>query len=87
MSASVVMNDGPSDLNDPMEWTPMRRGPRQILARALPLVAVLGLLVATSGCGGGDGAKKPEAASGIPKNVDESNKNMQDFMNNQKAKK
>jgi hypothetical protein len=80
------MSGSPSELDDPVESTPMRRRSRQILARALPLIAVLGLLVATSGCGG-EGAKTPETKSEIPKNVQESNKNMQDFMKPQNAKK
>ena len=63
----------------------MRRGYRQILARVLPFMAVVGLLVATSGCG--DEAKKPDAKTGVPKNVDESNKNMEEFMKTQNAKK
>jgi hypothetical protein len=61
----------------------MSRGFRQILVRNLCLLAVLGLLVATTpGCG--DGPAKKDAASGIPTNVQESNKNMENFMNSKK---
>ncbi len=63
----------------------MSRGFRQILRRGLCLLAVFGLLPATPGCG--DGApKKNEAAGALPANVQESNKNMENFMNSQKKK-
>jgi hypothetical protein len=64
----------------------MSREFRQFSVRALCLLAVIGLLVAaTPGCGDGP-AKKEEAAGKVPANVQESNKNMQDFMNSQKKK-
>jgi hypothetical protein len=66
----------------------MIRGFRQIAGRALGPLAVLGLLAATPGCG--DGPKKNDAAAGagaVPSNVQESNKNMENVMKSQKAKK
>jgi len=78
------MKGGTSDHNDPMESIPMSRGFRQILGRSLCLLTVFGLLAATPGCG--DAAKKEEAKGGIPANVQESNKNMENFMKSQQKK-
>jgi hypothetical protein len=63
----------------------MSRGFRRFFGRSLCLLAVVGLLAATPGCG--DGPKKEEAAKGgIPQNVQESNKKMEDFMKSQQKK-
>jgi hypothetical protein len=67
-----------------MELTLMSRGFRQFSGRALCLLAILGLLAATPGCG--DGGQKETTPSGIPKNVQESNKNMEEFMKSQQKK-
>jgi hypothetical protein len=65
----------------------MSHGFRKNSGRALCLAAAFGLLaVATPGCD--DAApKKEEGASPIPKSVQESNKNMEDFMKAQNAQK
>ena len=63
----------------------MFRGFRQSFRRALPLLAAFGLLSATPGCG--DGTKKDQAtATPVPTNVQESNKNMENFMKTQQKK-
>jgi hypothetical protein len=65
----------------------MSRGFRKISGRALRFLAVFGLLaVAAPGCGDAS-KKKEEGASAIPANVQESNKNMENFMKSQKAAK
>lgn|GEM_PF-5105189 len=56
----------------------MSREFRLIFVRALCLLTVFGLLSATPGCG--DDPKKSDEAGGIPENVKQSNKNMEDFM-------
>ncbi len=64
----------------------MSRGFREISGRALCLLAAFGLLaVAAPGCG--DASKKEEGASAIPVTVQESNKNMENLMKPQKARK
>ena len=60
---------------------------RKNSGRTLCLLAVVGLLAASApGCG--DAPKKQEGgAASIPANVQESNKNMENFMKSQTAKK
>ncbi len=64
----------------------MSRGFRQLLGRVPCLLAIFSLLAfAAPGCG--DSAKKGDGASQLPPSVQESNKNMEDFMKTSKTKK
>jgi hypothetical protein len=59
---------------------PMSRGSREISGRALCLLAVFGLFAAAGpGCGDAS-TKQGDAASPVPSSVQESNKNMENFM-------
>jgi hypothetical protein len=62
----------------------MSRGFRQISGRAFCLLAAFGLLAATPGCG--ESPKKETTPGGTPANVQESNKNMEEFMKSQQKK-
>jgi hypothetical protein len=66
----------------------MSRGFREISRRALCFLAAFALLaVAAPGCGEASKTKEEEGASAIPANVQESNKNMENFMKSQQAAK
>jgi hypothetical protein len=65
----------------------MSRGFRKISERALCVLAAFGLLaVAAPGCGDAP-KKKEEGASASPANVQESNKNMENYQKSQNATK
>jgi hypothetical protein len=65
----------------------MSRGYRKNSGRALCVLTVFGLLaVAAPGCGEASG-KKEEGLNKVPASVQESNKNMENFMKSQVATK
>lgn len=65
----------------------MSRGSRENPARVVRLLAVSGLLaVAAPGCGQGPGDQGGANKSSVPPSVQDSNKNMEDFMKSQGAK-
>jgi hypothetical protein len=71
-----------------MEPSFMSHGFRKSSGRALCLLAVLGLLAAAApGCGESTTGKQEAAAGKVPTVVQDSNKNMENFMKSQAAKK